>query len=129
MVEAIDTGLFVSLCTLQTPSGTFTLSGAPDGLYNNVAGLVNIPCTAPPPAESRVQATTVRDLAEITASELHHVLLAGYYPSVDLGWRGEGADATGPWRALIDGWAYEIMGVESDSQSQMTRLMVKLTTK
>ena len=40
MVEANDTGLFVSLCTLQTPSGTFTLSGAPDGLYVDVAGLV-----------------------------------------------------------------------------------------
>ena len=63
----------------------------------------------------------------ITASELHHVLLAGYFPALDLGWRGEGTPK-GEWQAIVDGWAYTIMGVESDSQSQMTRVQVKLET-
>jgi hypothetical protein len=127
MPATVATGLFVSLFTAQAPSGAFGPTGAPDGLYADVAGLVNIPCTAPPPSANRVQATTVRDLAEITASELHHVLLAGYFPALDLGWRGEGTPK-GEWQAIVDGWAYTIMGVESDSQSQMTRVQVKLET-
>lgn len=131
MPSAIATGLFVSLATFQAPSGTFDAGGAPDGLYGDVPGLVNIPCTAPPPSEARVQATEVRALAEITAGELHHVLLNGYYPAVDLGWRdgwrvmlGDN-DGTGH---MVRGFAYDLMGVESDSQSQMSRVQVKLST-
>ena len=107
-------GLLSSLCTCQAPSGVFDDSGAPDGNYVDVSGLVNIPCTAPPPSDARIQATEVRALAEITAAELHHVLLDNYYPAIDLGWRGG-------WRLmlgdndgagnLINGFAYDIMGV------------------
>ena len=124
-------GLLSSLCTCQAPSGVFDDSGAPDGNYVDVSGLVNIPCTAPPPSDARIQATEVRALAEITAAELHHVLLDNYYPAIDLGWRGG-------WRLmlgdndgegnLINGFAYDIMGVESDSQEQLTRIEVKLAT-
>jgi len=124
-------GLLSSLCTCQAPSGVFDDSGAPDGNYVDVSGLVNIPCTAPPPSDARIQATEVRALAEITAAELHHVLLDNYYPAIDLGWRGG-------WRLmlgdndgagnLINGFAYDIMGVESDSQEQLTRIEVKLET-
>ena len=124
-------GLLSSLCTCQAPSGVFDDSGAPDGNYVDVSGLVNIPCTAPPPSDARIQAPEVRALAEITASELHHVLLNGYYPPIDLGWRDG-------WRLmlgdndgagnLINGYAYDIMGVESDSQEQMTRIEVKLAS-
>ena len=124
-------GLLSSLCTCQAPSGVFDDSGAPDGNYVDVSGLVNIPCTAPPPSDARIQATEVRALAEITAAELHHVLLDNYYPAIALGWRGG-------WRLmlgdndgagnLINGFAYDIMGVESDSQEQLTRIEVKLAT-
>jgi hypothetical protein len=83
---------------------------------------------APPPSPASIQATEVRALEEITASEVHHVLLNGWYPQLDAGWRGEAADGKGAWIALIDSTQYEICGVESDSQSQMTRMTVKLAT-
>ena len=116
MVEAVDTGLFVSLCTLQAPSGVFTASGSPDGLYVAVAGLVDIPCIAPP-----LQAGETRTLAEIEASDMQRVLLAGYYPTIDEGWRNG-------WQAVVDGVAYILFGVRGDSQSQMTELTVKRVT-
>ena len=116
MVEALDTGMFVSLCTLQEPSGTFTAGGAPDGLYADVAGLVGIPCMAPP-----INAGETRTLAEIEASDMQRVLLDGYYPTMDAGWRNG-------WRAVVDGVAYDLAGVRSDSQSRMTDLTVKLVT-
>ena len=116
MAEVADTGLFVSLCTLQEPSGTFTASGAPDGLYVDVPGLVGIPCMAPP-----INAGETRTLAEIEASDMQRVLLDGYYPTVDAGWRNG-------WRAVVDGVAYDLAGVRSDSQSMMTELTVKLVT-
>lgn len=137
MPSAIATGLFVSLATFQAPSGTFDAGGAPDGLYGDVPGLVNIPCTAPPPSEARIQATENRALAEITAAEWHHVLLNAWYPQLDAGWRGTGLPI-GAWRIVIGdndgtghmvrGFAYDIAGVESDSQSQMTRVTAKLAT-
>lgn len=128
MPAVIATGLLVSLFTAQEPVPTVGPTGAVEFDYVDVAGLVGIPCTAPPPSPTDIQATEVRALEEITASELHHVLLNGYYPTLDAGWRGENADGKGAWIALIDGAQYEIAGVESDSQSQMTRLKVKLAT-
>ena len=128
MPAAIATGLFVSLFTAQEPRPTQGPNGAIEFDYVNVAGLIDIACTAPPTSTSDIQATEVRALEDITASEMHHVLLAGYYPTLDAGWRGENADGKGAWIALIDGFQYEISGVESDSQSQMTRMRVKLAT-
>lgn len=118
MPAAIDTGLFPSLCTFRSPSGVLTDSGAPDGLYVDIAGLVAIPCTAPPVSTARLQASEIRSMAEILATEPHHVLLAGYYPAARAAWLG-GA------QAVIDGLAYTVMGVEHDSQKTMTRVSVR----
>ena len=128
MPAAIATGLFVSLFTAQEPRPTQQANGAIEFDYVDVAGLVAIPCTAPPTSTSDIQATEVRALEDITSSEMHHVLLNGYYPQLDAGWRGENSDGKGAWIALVDGWQYEISGVESDSQSQMTRVRIKLAT-
>ena len=128
MPAAIATGLFVSSFTAQEPVPTIGPTGAVEFDYTDVAGLINIPCMAPPESTGSITATEVRALEEITASELHHVLLNGYYPTLDAGWRGENSDGKGAWIALIDGFQYEIAGVESDSQSQMTRVRVKLAT-
>ena len=116
MAEALDAGLFVSLCTLKEPSGVFLAGGAPDGLYTDVAGLVGIPCIAPP-----LQAGETRTLAEIEASDMQRVLLAGYYPTIDEGWRNG-------WQAVVDGVAYILFGVRGDSQNMMTELTVKRVT-
>lgn len=121
MPAVIATGLLVSLFTAQAPSGVLGPTGAPDGSYVNVAGLVNIACTAPPPSEARIQATETKALAEIASAELHHVLLDAWYSALDLGWRDG-------WRAVVDGVAYDILGVESDSQMQMTRVSIRLET-
>jgi hypothetical protein len=128
MPAAVASGLFVSLFTAREPVPTIGPTGAVEFDYTDVAGLIDIPCTAPPASTSDIQATEVRTLEEITASELHHVLLAGYYPTLDAGWRGENADGKGAWIALIDGVNYTISGVESDSQSTQTRVRVKLAS-
>jgi len=128
MPAAIATGLFVSLFTAMEPVPTIGPTGAVEFDYTAVAGLTDIDCTAPPESSGSIVATEARELEEIVASELHHVLLAGYFPTLDAGWRGENSDGKGAWIALIDGFNYEISGVESDSQSQMTRVRVKLAT-
>ena len=122
VMQAANTmALFPSLFTAQAPSGTFVGGGSPDGVFNDVVGLVAIPCTAPPESTGGIQATEVRALADITAAELHHVLLNAWYPALDLGWRDG-------WRCMVDGFPYEIMGVESDSWSTQTRVRIKLAT-
>lgn len=131
MPEVIATGLLVSRFTAQAPSGNTGPTGAPDGLFVAVAGLAEIRCTNPPVSDARIQATEVKQMAEIAASELHHVLLDGWYPALDQGWRNG-------WRALvetfdpagnlIDSTPYDIMGVESDSQTRMTRVEIRLVT-
>ena len=117
-----------SLFTAQEPVPTIGPTGAMEFDYTDVAGLIAIPCTAPPESPSGITATEVRALEDITSAELHHVLLDAWYPALDAGWRGENADGKGAWIALIDGNQYEITGVESDSQSTMTRVRVKLAT-
>ena len=116
MTEAVATGRFVSLCTLQAPSGVFTASGAPDGVYVPVDGLVDLPCTAPPLASGET-----RTLQDIEALDHNTVLLEGYFPTIDEGWRNG-------WQAVVDGVAYILFGVRGDSQSQMTELTVKRVT-
>ena len=119
MPEAVATGLFSSLFTAQQPSGVLDATGAPNGVWVPIAGLVNIACTAPPPSTARIQATEVRDLQEILSLQMKHVLLQGYYPSLM-----SASDKN--WNALIDGIAYDIMGAESDSQKEMTRVEVRI---
>ena len=97
MPAAILTGCFVSLFTAQEPVPTVGPTGAVAFDYVNVSDstLIDVPCTAPPPSPASITATEVRALEEITASELHHVLLNGYYPQLDAGWRGENVDGKG----------------------------------
>jgi hypothetical protein len=128
MPAAIGTGLFVSLFTAQEPVPLQDAQGGIEFAYTNVAGLIDIPCTAPPESSGSIVATEMRELDEIRGSETHHVLLDAWYPLLDAGWRGENPDGKGAWIALIDGFQYQISGVESDSQSQMTRVTCKLVT-
>lgn len=115
------TGLLVSLFTARQPSGELGPTGAPDGSYSDVTGLVDIPCTSPPENIATIKATEMKAIAEIAAAEFHHVLLDNFYQTLDDGWRGG-------WQCLIDGVLFDIKGVESDSQSQMTRVCVTRVT-
>jgi hypothetical protein len=117
MPMALDTGLFVSLCTIQQPSGNLGVSGAPDRTYVNISGLVDIPCTSAPTSIGSISATERKSVSEIQQSNANHVLLGGHYPQIENG-SGQG------WRAVIDGINYDLLGAESDSQGQMTRIEV-----
>ena len=124
VMEAVrETGLLVSLFTAQSPGNVLGGTGAPDGTYANVLGLVDIACTAPPYSfgDSSIRAEEMKAVPEIAAAGFIHTLLDGYYPLLAAGWRGG-------WRCLIDGTNYDILGVESDSQSKMTRVSVRLVT-
>jgi hypothetical protein len=128
MPAAIATGLFVSLFTAMEPVPTIGPTGAVEFDYTPVSGLIDIPCIAAPESPANIVATEVRALTEITASEIRHVLLDAWYPQLDAGWRGENSDDKGAWIATIDGFNYEISGVESDSQTTQTRVKVTLAT-
>ena len=119
--------IVMARATFQAPSQVFDAAGAWSGTWADVDGLVNIPCYAPPPSDARIQATENKALEEIVSAEWHHVLLSAWYPQVDAGWRGDGSPA-GAWRIMIDGFPYEICGVESDGHSVMTRVTAKLST-
>ncbi len=119
MARALATGLFISVCTIQRPSGTLTASGAPNDAYTDVSGLVDIACMdAPTSVAVKILSMEVRNQAEIMTDENRHVLLSGYYPTVVTGW------AAG-WRAIVDGTTYDIAGAECDSQHTQTRLELK----
>lgn len=124
MARALASGLFVSLCTFQSPSGNLIDAGQPDGIYSNVAGLVNIPCMAAPTSIARVLPDQQRSESDVQSFSSQHVLLSGWYPQLDLGF-------TQGWIAVIDGARYillpgsMIMGEESDSQNVMTRINVR----
>lgn len=132
MPAATLTGLFVSSCTIQQPDGNYGQSGAPSGVFVDVAGLINIPCVDAVPSMMRVQATEAKSLQEILAKGFRHVLLNDYYPQlVEMQTTNEGQDVTAVslgWRAVIDGMNYDILGAEPDSQKQMVRLSLQLIT-
>ena len=126
MPTALDSGLFVSLVTIQEPSGNLNISGAPDDVYLDVAGLVNLVCMDAPESDARIRAEKTKLPEYVESEQIRHVLLGGYYEMVTEGraWRAwlrtPGTDPTGGY--------YDIRGVESDSQSQMTRLKLALIT-
>lgn len=123
MPAVVATGLLVSLCTVQAPDNTFGASGAPSGLYADVAGLVSIPCMDAPLSVGGIDADEAKALAEVASRSVRHVLLNQYYAQLDgLNWGAIG------WRAIVDGIMYDILGAERDSQSSQTRLRLQLVT-
>lgn len=124
MPLAIETGLFASLCTIQQPDNGFGPSGAPSGTYVDVAGIVGIAAMEDPTSVNRIQSTEMKDLAEIMSLNLRHVLLAGYFPQIVTSWRAVVTKADGVTVVI-----YDILGAESDSQAQMTRMECRLVTQ
>lgn len=126
MPEALETGLFVSLCTFRAPTGKLTGAGSPDLTsgpngdgYVDVSGYVNIQCMSAPTSNIRISADERKTATETESSNSGHVLLAGYYPLV--------AQNT-QWQAVIDGVTFDVLGAESDSQMQMTRVKVQIAS-
>jgi len=129
MVRA--SGLLVSLATFQQPRGATTEdpagnlddSGFPVPEWDDIAGLVDIACTAPPLSfsDSSIAATEMKGMQESMLNAPKHVLLDSRYATAEAGWKNG-------WRIVIDGLPYDLMGVESDSQFQMTRCYVRRLT-
>lgn len=113
MPAAAATGLFVSLCTIQQRTGAVSLTGQVDLTdWNDIDSLSNIPCqfSIVRPATPNM-AATLRMPAQTDSLTQFHALLDGYFPSI-----------LQSNQAVVDGTAYEIVAVESDSQKTQTRL-------
>lgn len=121
MPAAFSTGLFVSLCTITVPSTTQGPTGNPVGTYTPLPEAVNIPCMDAPPSPARINATEIRDVAEIMAKGMRHVLLNQCFLDAP-NWAGAG------YLATVDGVVYELLGAENDSQTTQTRLDLQLAT-
>ena len=113
-VEAV--GLFSSLCTIQEAFGSPDVLGQSDLVdWADVDGLTDIPCMSAPLTIMKPSVGDERDAPTFTADmDTFHVLLDGYYPQI-----------LQRYRAVIDGVAMDIKGVESDSQKIMTRMACK----
>ncbi len=112
---ALAAGMFPNLCTIQELPGTLDSLGAPVMTFSDVSGLVDIPCHSAPPAIEDVRGSDELRMKDRTDTrQMRHVLLAGYYPTIALS-----------MRAVVDGEAWNIIGVESDAFNSQTRLMVQ----
>ena len=120
---AFESGLILSLVTIQQPTGEQTADGSPiatggdsgDG-WNNVVGMINLQCMNGPEADARIRAKTNRDVDYVEAFQFRHLFIPGYYA----------IEQFDNWRAIVDGQAYDPLGVEHDSQNTQTRLLLQL---
>ena len=124
--EVVALGLMaLATCTIQQPNLTQDSDGAPLSYPpTNVAGLIDIPCMQAVLSAGAIQATEVKDLAEIMNKNLKHVLLNGWYPQIlSTQWALINIlDASGN---VLFSITMDILGVESDSQTSQTRLKLQ----
>ena len=121
MPQAQLAGTFISLATFQSLDGGQGPTGNPPGTYTNVAGLVNIPCMDAPPSIARIQATEMKDVAEILSKGLRTVLL-------DTCFTGAPNWSANAYRVIVDGVVYDLLGAENDSQLTQTRCNLQLVS-
>lgn len=116
---AAESGLFSSLCTIQQRSNTLSVTGQVDLTdWNDIPTLSNIACQFSIQRPFMPNQGATGKLPQQTDTEtMYHILLQGYYPQI-----------LQQNQAVVDGRAYEIMAVESDSQKQMTRLACRIYT-
>lgn len=129
MPTAIASGLMVSTCTVQQPDGLLIGAGQPSGNWVDV--IADVQCMDAPDAAARPAAREKKSVPDIQSMSLRHVLLAGFYGDV-IPWGNEGARPQ--LRAIVTGpdgvpVTYELVGMESDSQQIMTRLVLHLVTE
>ncbi len=117
MPAAIATNLADSLITIQQPPTTYDAAGAPVvGPYTDVVGLIGLRCMrAPFLTGERMVADEFKALSEVAEEQMYHIWMEGWFPQI-----------VAHWRAIVDGLAHDILGVEWDSQKQMTRLKAQV---
>lgn len=110
-----EAGLFPSLCTIQAVPGTVNAMGVPIMTFSDVSGLVNIPCHSAPQSNTNLKGSSEDRLPDRTdETQERHVLLDGYFAAIQIN-----------MRAVIDGQAWNIIGIDSDFLYKMTRLLVQ----
>ena len=119
MPQANIAGMFPSLATLQTLDQTQGPTGNPVGTWSNVAGVIDIPCKDAPASIARIQATEMKGVAEIMSQGLRHVLLNQCFINAP-NWAAMAA------RLVVDGFTYEVLGAENDSNTIQTRVDLQL---
>lgn len=121
MPAAQATGLFPSLATITAPPAVQGPTGNPSGSWTAIPGRTNIPCQDAPASIARIQATELKDVAEIMAKGLRHVLLNQCFVTAPT-WAGLG------YRCIVDSIEYQLLGAENDSQLMQTRLDLQLVS-
>jgi hypothetical protein len=123
MPIAVASGLFVSLATVtKPPTGQGPTGNPPAGPYTPVSSaLTNIQCMDAPPSIARIQATEMKDVAEIMSKGFRHVLLAKCFLDAP-DWSGLA------YRVIVDGIEYDLLGAENDSQLTQTRVDLQLVS-
>lgn len=124
MVEVNASGLLSATCTIQRLIPTYAADGQPDLTgtgYSNLVGHVDIACMSAVPSLGNIQATEIKALQDILAIQFRHVLLSGYYPDILPDDR-----ILITLQGITGTTVFDILGVESDSQNQMTRLHTQL---
>lgn len=125
LATAEAAGLFDSLCTIERHDGTEDALGRPtrddDADWDEVAGLDDIECMiAADAVASQIRNSFEKKTQTADEStDVLHVLLNGYYPTIE---HGDRAQLT---RGVTVLGAHEITGIEHSSDSQMTRLAVQ----
>lgn len=117
MPAAIATNLADSLITIQQPPTTYDAAGAPTvGPYTDVPGLIGLRCMrAPFNTGERMQVDEFKAVSQVAESQMYHIWMEGWFPAI-----------VAHWRAIVDGAPHDILGVEWDSQKQMTRLKAQV---
>jgi hypothetical protein len=110
-----NSGLFVSLCTIQSPASTLNAIRQPDLVtYTNVSGLVDIKCMLSVLGIGIPASEETKDPEYTREQRERHCLLDGHFPSI-----------IPKYRAVVDGTAYDILSVQHDSQAIMTRMHLR----
>ena len=115
-----QSGLLMSLCTIQVPDASQGPSGNPTNTWIAWGGMPSVVCMDAVTSNS-VTATEAKAIAEIESKAFRHVLLSGCYPQL-FALKNSGSQV----RALITDpsgatTTYEVLGVEDDSQATQTR--------
>ncbi len=122
MVAVRATGLLTSLATFQAQSGSTGPTGFPLNVYAPVVGLIDIACMdAPLGTGEGFSVDEAKAQPQILSRGERHILLDAFYPAAADVWRGGG-------NIVIDGVTYDLLGVESDSQRQQTRVRAQVAT-
>ncbi len=112
---------FVSLATFQSSDAADFPDGWPSGDYQNLPGLVDLPCMLAPQDLSYIAADESKAPQTITSTALFHLTFTTIYPAISDGWRDG-------WRVVVDGVNYDVMGVGADSQGQHSVAKVREVT-